>query len=167
MYGICTLHVGGREHPQVSFLFRHDLPCFLATRSLTGLGLTDWLGLAGQQVIAIHLSVLCKCWDYKCVPPCLPFLCRLWAPNSGCYACVIKHLMDWTISPSPRLDYTFLQRKRTNGQQAVKDAQARATELWKSPSEIHEQKVQCCWPSEKHRSKLDYQVTPYPQGEKR
>ncbi|EDM17557.1 protein kinase C, beta 1, isoform CRA_c [Rattus norvegicus] len=42
------------------------------------------------------------------------------------------------------LDYTFLQRKRTNGQQAVKDAQARATELWKSPSEIHEQKVQCC-----------------------
>ena len=48
----CTLQVENRGHPQVSFLFRHDVPCFPATRSLTVLGLSDWSRLAGQQVVA-------------------------------------------------------------------------------------------------------------------
>lgn len=46
---------------------------FFETRSLAGLGLTDWARLAGQQVMAICPSVPPKHWDSKCVLPCLIF----------------------------------------------------------------------------------------------
>lgn len=134
-----------RSHSSSGMMCRASLRrgLSLSSDSLIGQG---WLA---SKLWPIHLPVPSKRWEYQCVPPCLPCLCvgscRFWALLLGCYACVASTSWIEPSPPNPRscnlcvlwttgLIIHLSKESTQMANRPVKDAQVRATELWKCPS---------------------------------
>jgi hypothetical protein len=80
---------------------RVNIPClpqlltisFFETASVTGLELTESVGLAGQQATGVLLCPLLQCWVYRHTLSCLD-LCVCWRSKLGALCLYIKHFPD-------------------------------------------------------------------------